>query len=357
MMTLDVLPDPGEPVEPADQGGRPPARPGRTRIDRPDPGRWRPRAPSGAGSRRRRRGGVRCEPLLAGEDARAALDALRDRRVAGDDHDRSGVRQDRIRRSGRRAHRDRPSADADLDDLALPGEPLLVVVEGVEKPGNVGAILRSADGAGVDALIAASPRTDLANPNVIRASAGTIFAVPMAAAPTRRRHRLAARAAASASWPPASMQSRLHRADLTGPARHRPGHRDAGPDRRLARRRRRGGAPPDARRRRQPQRLGRRRRSCCTRRDGNATAIRRRQTEPMSTSFDFVVIGAGPGGEAAAHKARELGATVAIADAGSAAVARTSVACHRRRCSTARPSTREPAAPTSGRGHRLVATT
>ena len=60
----------------------------------------------------------------------------------------------------------------------------MIVVEGVEKPGNVGAVLRSADGAGADALIAASPRTDLANPNVIRASAGTIFAVPLAAAPT-----------------------------------------------------------------------------------------------------------------------------------------------------------------------------
>ena len=64
-----------------------------------------------------------------------------------------------------------------LDDLRLPAEPLIVVIEAVEKPGNIGAVLRSADGAGVDAVIAASPRTDLANPNVIRASAGTIFAV------------------------------------------------------------------------------------------------------------------------------------------------------------------------------------
>ncbi len=50
----------------------------------------------------------------------------------------------------------------------------------MEKPGNVGAVLRSADGAGADALIAASPRTDLLNPNAIRASAGTVFAVPLA---------------------------------------------------------------------------------------------------------------------------------------------------------------------------------
>ena len=68
-----------------------------------------------------------------------------------------------------------------LDRIRLPEDPLVVVVEGVEKPGNLGAILRSADGAGVDALVAADPRTDLFNPNAIRASLGTIFAVPLAA--------------------------------------------------------------------------------------------------------------------------------------------------------------------------------
>jgi TrmH family RNA methyltransferase len=52
----------------------------------------------------------------------------------------------------------------------------------VEKPGNLGAILRSADGAGVDALIVADPSTDLFNPNVIRASLGTVFSVPVAVA-------------------------------------------------------------------------------------------------------------------------------------------------------------------------------
>lgn len=69
-----------------------------------------------------------------------------------------------------------------LDAVRLPTQPLIVVVEGIEKPGNLGAILRSADGAGVDALIAADPRTDLYNPNAIRASLGTIFSVPLAAA-------------------------------------------------------------------------------------------------------------------------------------------------------------------------------
>jgi TrmH family RNA methyltransferase len=75
----------------------------------------------------------------------------------------------------------RPRSTA-LADLAVPDDALVVVIEGVEKPGNVGAVLRSADGAGADALIAASPRTDLHNPNVIRASAGTVFTVPLAAA-------------------------------------------------------------------------------------------------------------------------------------------------------------------------------
>jgi TrmH family RNA methyltransferase len=74
--------------------------------------------------------------------------------------------------------------DASLDRLVLPADPLLVVVEGVEKPGNLGAALRSADGAGADAVVAADPRTDLFNPNAIRASQGTLFALPVAAAPS-----------------------------------------------------------------------------------------------------------------------------------------------------------------------------
>jgi TrmH family RNA methyltransferase len=62
-----------------------------------------------------------------------------------------------------------------LDDLAPPPAPLVAVIESLEKPGNVGAVLRSADGAGVDAVIVADPRTDLFNPNTIRASLGTVF--------------------------------------------------------------------------------------------------------------------------------------------------------------------------------------
>jgi TrmH family RNA methyltransferase len=69
-----------------------------------------------------------------------------------------------------------------LENLVLPDNPLVAVLEGVEKPGNIGAVLRSADGAGVSALVLADPRTDLYNPNAIRASLGTIFTLPVAAA-------------------------------------------------------------------------------------------------------------------------------------------------------------------------------
>ena len=67
-----------------------------------------------------------------------------------------------------------------LDALDLPPEPLVVVVEGVEKPGNLGAIVRSADGAGVDAVIVADPASDPWNPNAVRASIGTVFSIALA---------------------------------------------------------------------------------------------------------------------------------------------------------------------------------
>lgn len=125
-----------------------------------------------------------CEPLLGGADARVALDLLRTSpttiesvsetvfaRLAFGDRAEGIVAVIRI-----------PSLD--LARLVLPAEPLVIVIEGVEKPGNVGAVLRSVDGAGADALVAADARTDLFNPNAIRASAGTIFGVPLAAAST-----------------------------------------------------------------------------------------------------------------------------------------------------------------------------
>lgn len=68
-----------------------------------------------------------------------------------------------------------------LGDLKLKPNPLLVVLESVEKPGNLGAILRSADASGVDAVIVCDPLTDLYNPNLIRSSIGGIFSVPCVA--------------------------------------------------------------------------------------------------------------------------------------------------------------------------------
>ena len=65
-----------------------------------------------------------------------------------------------------------------LEDLQLSEHPLVVVLESVEKPGNLGAVLRSADAARADAVIVCDPLTDLWNPNLIRASLGGIFTVP-----------------------------------------------------------------------------------------------------------------------------------------------------------------------------------
>lgn len=62
-----------------------------------------------------------------------------------------------------------------LAELQVSTAPLVAVIEGVEKPGNLGAILRSADAAGVEAVIVVDGRTDLFNPNTIRASLGTVF--------------------------------------------------------------------------------------------------------------------------------------------------------------------------------------
>lgn len=68
-----------------------------------------------------------------------------------------------------------------LGDLRLRPEPLVVVLESVEKPGNLGAVLRSADAAGADAVLVCDPLTDLYNPNLIRSSLGGIFTVPCVA--------------------------------------------------------------------------------------------------------------------------------------------------------------------------------
>lgn len=85
------------------------------------------------------------------------------------------------------AYRDRPEGllavapqlRRTLADLKLSAAPLILVAEAIEKPGNLGTLLRSADAAGADAVIVCDERTDIHNPNVVRASIGTLFAVPV----------------------------------------------------------------------------------------------------------------------------------------------------------------------------------
>ena len=90
------------------------------------------------------------------------------------------------------AYRDRPEGllalcpqiRRTLSDLVLPPSPFLVIGEHIEKPGNLGTMLRTADAAGADALIVCDRCTDVNNPNVVRASIGTLFTVPVAEAST-----------------------------------------------------------------------------------------------------------------------------------------------------------------------------
>lgn len=74
-----------------------------------------------------------------------------------------------------------PIPQTSLDDLKLSKTSLIIVAESIEKPGNLGAILRTADAAGVDALLVCNPRVDVWNPNVVRASRGAVFSVPVVA--------------------------------------------------------------------------------------------------------------------------------------------------------------------------------
>lgn len=72
-----------------------------------------------------------------------------------------------------------PYINRSLAELTLPQNPFLIVIEGIEKPGNLGAILRTADAVGVDAVIVCAGATDVHNPNVVRASLGALFTQPI----------------------------------------------------------------------------------------------------------------------------------------------------------------------------------
>lgn len=121
-----------------------------------------------------------CEELLRSAEAREAIDAARSAGV------QSQAVDEKVYEKIRYGDRDEglcaviawePLA---LDRLDVPAPAFVLVIEGVEKPGNLGALLRTADGAGVGAVILADPVCEPANPNVIRASMGTLFTQPIA---------------------------------------------------------------------------------------------------------------------------------------------------------------------------------
>lgn len=94
------------------------------------------------------------------------------------------------------SYRDRPDGllaisvqkQAGLKELVLSSAPFFVIAESIEKPGNLGTILRSSDAAGVDGVIVADPTTDIYNPNVVRASVGTLFTQPVCECSAQAAH-------------------------------------------------------------------------------------------------------------------------------------------------------------------------
>lgn len=81
-----------------------------------------------------------------------------------------------------------PDRQLSLSQLKLPKNPLVLAVEGIEKPGNLGALLRSADGAGFDAVVVLDAFIDIYNPNVIRSSLGTVFSKQVVAVTSKEFH-------------------------------------------------------------------------------------------------------------------------------------------------------------------------
>jgi len=119
-----------------------------------------------------------CEEIL---DQKESGDLLRDDKllvpVSREVFDKIAIRESTggiLAVAEQKAHR--------LEDIVLSKNPLLLILEAVEKPGNLGAILRTADAAGVDAVIICDPQTDFYNPNVIRSSVGCVFNKQIASA-------------------------------------------------------------------------------------------------------------------------------------------------------------------------------
>jgi len=115
-----------------------------------------------------------------------------------------------------------------IDDLKLSQSPLLIVAESIEKPGNLGAILRTADAAHVEAVIVCDTRVDVYSPNVVRASRGAIFTVPVVETKSAQAmvflHRRGIRVLAAAP----SAEEEYTRQDLRGPLAVTVGTEDEG---------------------------------------------------------------------------------------------------------------------------------
>jgi TrmH family RNA methyltransferase len=110
-----------------------------------------------------------------------------------------------------------PLPQRPLDEVPLSANPFVVIGESLEKPGNLGAILRTADAAGVDAMISCEPHTDWGNPNVVRASRGALFSVKVAEASNRDTIAWLRRKHTRIVVGLSQYSKRYTQADLTGP--------------------------------------------------------------------------------------------------------------------------------------------
>jgi TrmH family RNA methyltransferase len=108
-------------------------------------------------------------------------------------------------------------ASRSLGDVTMAANRPVLVAEAVEKPGNLGAIMRTADAAGLAGVIAADPRTDVANPATIRASLGTVFSVPLVVATTTDTIRWAAAARRRVVLATPTGSRLWHEVNLAGP--------------------------------------------------------------------------------------------------------------------------------------------
>jgi TrmH family RNA methyltransferase len=104
------------------------------------------------------------------------------------------------------------------DDVRLSGNPFVIVLESVEKPGNLGAILRTADAARVDAVIVCDPSTDVYNPNTIRSSIGCVFTQQVVVCTSQEALRWLKQAGIRIFAAELTASDRYHETDLTQPA-------------------------------------------------------------------------------------------------------------------------------------------